>query len=406
MAKNPTAKTQTYLWTGLDSRKRKLSGEQDAPNQAFLKTVLGKQGINVTKIRRKPKQSSLFSKRITGKAVALATRQIATLINAGIPIAQSVAAVARSAESPKLSDILNKVRRDVESGISFSLSIRKFPTIFDRLYVSLVAVGEESGTLDRLMLKISSYLERIEEIKGKIKAAMFYPIMVLVVAVVIVAIMMLFVIPEFEKLFSSFGAGLPTLTQSMIDFSHWFQEWWFALFGAFIAGFFALRSVYKRSTKMQHTMDRIVLYLPIFGPILRKAVISRYCRTLATMFGAGVPLVEGLAAVAGAAGNRVYYDACYKIRQDVSSGRPLETSMAQTRLFPPMVLQMVATGEETGELETMLAKTADYFENEVNDAVDAMSSLIEPIMIVILGGIVGTIVVAMYLPIFKIAEAF
>lgn len=406
MAKNPSNKLQTYQWTGVDARKRKISGEQEAPSPAFVRTLLKRQGIQVTRVRKKAGRSVLFAKRITGKQVALATRQIATLISAGIPIAQSVAAVSRGVENPRLGEILDKIRREVEGGISLSNAIRKYPAIFDRLYVNLVSVGEESGTLDHLLQKISSYLERIEEIKGKIRAAMFYPIMVLVVAVAIVSIMLIFVIPEFEKLFSSFGAGLPTLTQSMIDLSHWFREWWYVFFVVLIIAFFSLRAMYKRSSRMQHMMDRIVLYLPIFGPVLRKAVIARYCRTLATMFGAGVPLVDGLAAVAGATGNRVYYDACYRIRRDVSTGRPLQAAMSQTRLFPPMVLQMVGTGEETGELESMLAKTADYFESEVNDAVDAMSSLIEPIMIVILGGIVGTIVVAMYLPIFKLASAF
>ena len=256
------------------------------------------------------------------------------------------------------------------------------------------------------MMKVASYLERIEEIKGKIKAAMFYPLMVIFVAITIIAIMMLFVIPEFEKLFNSFGAGLPTLTRFMLDCSRWFQEYWYFFMAYLAIGFIVLRYIYKRSAKMQFMMDRIILHLPIFGPVLRKATVARFCRTLATMFGAGVPLVDALGAVAGASGNQVYYNATYQIRRDVSTGRPLEASMAQTKLFPSMVLQMVATGEETGELESMLNKTSDYFENEVNDAVDAMSSLIEPIMIVLLGGIVGTIVVAMYLPIFKLAAAF
>ncbi len=406
MATNPSNRLQTYQWTGLDARKRTISGEQDAPNPQFLRNMLRRQGINVTRVRKKSGRSTLLARRITGKQVALATRQIATLISAGIPIAQSVAAVSRGIENPRLAEIFDKIRRDVEGGISMSHSIRKYPTIFDRLYVNLVSVGEESGTLDHLLQKVAAYLERIEEIKGKIKAAMFYPIMVLSVAVIIVAIMLIFVIPEFEKLFSSFGAGLPTLTQSMIDMSHWFREWWHVFFIGLIIGFFLLRYFYKRSTRAQHAMDRIILYVPVIGPILRKAVIARFARTLATMFGAGVPLVDGLAAVAGATGNRVYYDACQRIRRDVSTGRPLMTSMAQTRLFPPMVLQMVGTGEETGELESMLEKTADYFENEVRDAVDALSSLLEPIMIVILGGIVGTLVVAMYLPIFKLAAAF
>ncbi len=395
-----------WLWSGQDARNHQISGEQEGPNAAFVKAFLRRQGIQVKRVRKKPAASGLFSKRIKPKDISLVTRQIATLISAGIPIAQSISAIARGAENPKMLDLLNKIRRDVEGGLYFSAAIRKFPGYFDRLYVSLVAVGEESGTLDQLMLKVASYLERIEEIKGKIRAAMFYPVMVLFVAAAIITIMLLFVIPEFEKLFKGFGADLPTLTQTMMDASRWFQEWWYVFFVGITVLFMVTRYIYKRSSKLQHLMDRIILRLPVFGIILRKATIARFCRTLATMFGAGVPLFDALVAVAGASGNRVYYDATLQVRRDVSTGRPLEASMRQTKLFPSMVLQMVATGEETGELESMLNKTADFYENEVNEAVDAMSSLIEPIMIVILGSIVGTIVVAMYLPIFKMAAAF
>lgn len=406
MARNPNKNMQTYLWNGIDARKRVISGEQEAPNPAFVKALLRRQGITVTRVRKKPRQGGLLARPVRAKDIALITRQIATLIAAGIPIAQSIGAIARGVDNPRMNELLTSIRRDVESGLNFSSAIRKYPAHFDRLYVNLVAVGEESGTLDELMQKVASYLERIEEIKGKIRAAMFYPIMVLLVAVGIIAIMMLFVIPEFEKLFDSFGAGLPTLTRFMLDASEVFRQYWYMIFGLIAVTFVVLRYIYKRSSKMQHGMDRLILYLPVFGPVLRKATVARFCRTLATMFGAGVPLVDGLAAVAGASGNRVFYDATYRIRREVSTGRPLEAAMAQTRLFPSMVLQMVATGEETGELESMLNKTSDYFENEVNEAVEAMSSLIEPIMIVILGGIVGTIVVAMYLPIFKLAAAF
>ncbi|MFT5115576.1 MAG: type IV pilus assembly protein PilC [Parasphingorhabdus sp.] len=407
MAQNPRAKKfHTFVWTGVDGQNRQINGEQDGPNPNFIRALLRRQGISVKKIRRKPKQFILFQKRINTKDIAVVTRQISTLIAAGIPIAQSIGAIARGSDNPRMAGLLTSIRRDVESGHTFSTAIQKHPGYFDRLFVSLATAGEESGTLDGLMNKVAGYLERIEEIKSKVRAAMFYPIMVLFVAIAIIIIMLIFVIPEFEKLFSSFGAGLPTLTQWMLDASHWFQEWWLVFFIGVSALFTFTRWSYKRSSKAQHTFDRVILHAPIFGPILRKATVARFCRTLATMFGAGVPLVDALTAVAGASGNRVYYDATFRIRKEISTGRPLEICMAQTKLFPSMVLQMVATGEETGELENMLNKTADYFEDEVNNAVDAMSSLIEPIMIVILGGIVGTIVVAMYLPIFKLASAF
>jgi type IV pilus assembly protein PilC len=274
------------------------------------------------------------------------------------------------------------------------------------LYQNLVSAGEQSGTLDRLLDKIATYLEKMEAIKSKIKSAMFYPTAVLVVAVVVVSLLMIFVIPQFESLFNSFGTDLPTLTQLMVDTSEFFQAYWWVVFGSVIITVVVLSWLYRRSPKMQYTLDRILLKFPVIGVVLKKATIARFSRTLATMFGAGVPLVDALESVAGATGNRVYQNGVMDIRAQVSTGRPLEASMANTNLFPNMVLQMVSTGEESGELELMLDKVAEFYEREVDDAVEAMSSLIEPFMIVILGGIVGTIVVAMYLPIFKMAAVF
>lgn len=405
MARNP-ANVQVYKWTGVDARRRRVNGEQEAPSPAVVRAMLQRRGIRATRIRRKSGQGTLFQPRIKPKDIALVTRQVATLIIAGIPIAQSIGAVARGTENQRMVELLTRVRQDVEGGLTFSAAIQKYPRYFDRLYTSLAAAGEESGTLDRLMQKTADYLERMEEIRGKIRSAMFYPIMVLIVAMGVILVMLLFVIPEFEKLFGSLEGGLPALTRLLLDISAWFQEYWHLFLVGAASAFLLGQIFYRRSPKVQHLMDRIVLRVPIVGGLLKKAAIARFCRTLSTMFGAGVPLVDALVTVAGATGNRVYFDATHRIMREVSTGRPLETSMARTGLFPSMTLQMVATGEETGELEGMLDKTADYLENEVNDAVNSMSSLIEPIMIVLLGGIIGTIVVAMYLPIFKLAGTF
>jgi len=343
---------------------------------------------------------------VKAKDITFATRQLATMIGAGIPVAQSIEAIGRGHDNPSVQELLTSIRQDVESGTSLSQSMRRYPLHFDRLYTSLVAAGEESGTLDILLEKVATYKEKIEAIKSKIKSALLYPAAVLLVAIVVIAILLIFVIPQFEELFSSFGGDLPTLTRLIVDLSRWFQEWWWAFFAVLIGSIVGAVGAYRRSANLQFLMDRVALKLPLFGPLIQKAVVARYSRTLSTMFGAGVPLVDALESVAESTGNRVYRNAVLDIRNEVSTGRSLEVSMAQTDLFPNIVLQMVASGEESGELELMLMKIAEFYEREVDDAVDALSSLIEPIMIVILGAIVGTMVVAMYLPIFKMAAVF
>ena len=323
------------------------------------------------------------------------------MLGAGLPIAQSYKAIADGTDQPKIREIFSAIRLDVESGTALSEALQKYPRQFDALYTSLVAVGERSGNLDDLMDKVALYMENIEEIKAKVKGALWYPAAVLAVGFIVSVLLLVFVIPQFEDLFSSFGASLPALTAIVIELSQSFRELWLQIFAVIIGAIVMISMSYRRSEAMRHRVDRISLRLPVFGIILRKAAISRYARTLATMFGAGVPLVDGLESVAGATGNRVYSDACMSIREVVSGGQSLSSAMSQTGLFPAMVLQMTSTGEESGELETMLNKAADFYEREVREAVDNMSKLIEPIMISVLGGLVGTLVVAMYLPIFK-----
>lgn len=407
MARRATkVKLQQFVWEGKDSKGRDLKGENEAPNAAYVKSLLRRQGIRPSKVRRKPKPLFQMKKSVKAKDISFATRQLSTMIGAGIPVAQSLEAIARGHDNPSVQELLTSIRQDVESGTSLSQSMRRFPLHFDRLYTSLVAAGEESGTLDILLEKVATYKEKIEAIKSKIKSALLYPAAVLIVAVVVIAILLIFVIPQFESLFQGFGGDLPTLTRIIVDLSRWFQEWWWAFFGVMIGTIVGAIGAYRRSPRLQFLMDRVALKLPMFGPLIQKAVIARFSRTLSTMFGAGVPLVDALESVAEGTGNRVYRNAVLEVRNEVSTGRSLEVSIAQTGLFPTMVLQMISSGEESGELELMLMKIAEFFEQQVDDAVAALSSLIEPIMIVMLGAIVGTMVVAMYLPIFKMAAVF
>lgn len=407
MAKRAHARRlQQFVWEGTDGRGRRLKGDNEAPNAAYVKATLRRQGIRPTKVRKKSKNLFQIKRRITPKDIAFVTRQLATMIGAGIPVAQSIEALGRGHDNPSVQELLNGVRQEVESGTSLSDSLGRYPVHFDRLYTSLVAAGEQSGTLDILLEKVATYKEKIEALKSKIRSAMLYPAAVLSVAIVVVAILLIFVIPQFEALFQNFGGDLPTLTRMIVDFSRWFQEYWWLFGVGLVGGIVGLIFLYKRSDKMQFTLDRLLLRLPIFGVVIRKGIIARFARTLSTMFGAGVPLVDALETVALATGNRVYYQGVISVRNEVSTGRSLEVSMAETKLFPSMVQQMVSSGEESGELELMLMKVAEFYEREVDDAVAALSSLIEPVMIVILGIIVGTVVVAMYLPIFKMAAVF
>ncbi len=404
MAKQPKVRLNEFVWEGTDRKGKIVKGGQEAPNTAFIRTLLRRQGIKPKKIRRKPQP--LFAKSIKSKDLALSSRQIATMFAAGIPLAQCLNAIGRDGGHPKLYKLFTSIRQDVESGSSMSSSLIRYPQYFDRLFISLVRVGEQSGTLDKMLDKIALYLEKTEAIKGQIKSAMFYPIMVIFVTIVVVAIMLLFVVPQFEVLFKNVGSDLPLLTRWLVTISEWFQKWWWAFFIGSFGFFTGLTFFYKRSESLQYILHNLQLHIPGFGGTFKKAIIARIVRTLATMFGAGVPLVDALDSIAEVSGNKVYEKAMLQVRDDVSSGQSIERSMAQTELFPNMVLQMVSTGEESGELEGMLNKAADFYEQEVDNAVATIANLIEPIMIVILGGIIGTIVVAMYLPVFKLASAF
>lgn len=391
-----------FLWSGTDRRGQKVSGEMDAKGPAFVKQVLLRQGIIVRKVRKKPK--ALFGKGITPKDVSIASRQIATMLSAGISIAQAYKAIAAGSDHAKVREVFDAIRADVEGGTNLSEALAKYPKQFDSLYTSLVAVGERSGNLDDLMEKIATYKENIEEIKSKVKGALWYPAAVLVVGFAVTALLLTFVIPQFDSLFSSFGAELPALTQIIVTLSQAFRENVVMVFVTIIAAITIFVMAYRRSPRLRYNVDKLLLKAPIFGTIFQKAAISRFTRTMATMFGSGVTMVDGLESVAGATGNLVYAEASMAIREEVSGGQSLSVSMANTKLFPTMVLQMTSTGEESGELEKMLNKAADFYEREVREAVDNMSKLIEPIMITVLGGLVGTMVVAMYLPIFMMGS--
>ncbi|MEI2635269.1 MAG: type II secretion system F family protein [Methylotenera sp.] len=392
----------TYLWEGKDKKGKVIKGEMRAAGESFVGATLRRQGITVTKVK---KQSAFANKgKITDKDITLFTRQLATMMKAGVPLLQAFDIVGKGHSNPAVAKLLGDIKADVETGSSLSTSFRKYPLYFDNLFCNLVGAGEQAGILDSLLDRLATYKEKIQAIKGKIKSALFYPISIIVVAFVITAVIMIFVIPAFKDLFTSFGADLPGPTLAVMAISDIFVEWWWAIFGSIGFGLWFFFYTWKRSENMQATMDRLLLKLPIFGEIIRKATIARFARTLSTMFAAGVPLVEALDSVAGAAGNRVYYDATKRIQSEISTGTSLTVAMQNAEVFPNMVLQMTAIGEESGALDSMLSKVADFFEAEVDDAVDAMSSLMEPIIMVVLGVLIGGLVVAMYLPIFKLGS--
>lgn len=397
-------KEVTFAWEGTDKKGKKIKGEMKATGEAFVNATLRRQGINVTKVK---KQSGFGAKKgkVTEKDVTLFTRQLATMMKAGVPLLQSFDIVGKGHSNPAVTKLLNDIKSDVETGSSLSAAFRKYPLHFDALFCNLVGAGEQAGILDSLLDRLATYKEKILAIKGKIKSALFYPVSIIIVAFVITAVIMIFVIPAFKDLFSSFGANLPAPTLAVMAVSDFFVEYWWAIFGSIGGALWFFFYTWKRSEKMQATMDRILLKLPLFGDLVRKATIARFARTLSTMFAAGVPLVEALDSVAGASGNRVYYDATKKIQSEISTGTSLTVSMQNSEVFPNMVLQMVAIGEESGALDSMLSKVADFYEAEVDDAVDALSSLMEPIIMVVLGTLIGGLVVAMYLPIFKMGAA-
>ena len=392
----------TYLWEGKDKKGKVIKGEMRATGESLVNATLRRQGITVTKVK---KQSAFAKKgKITDKDITLFTRQLATMMKAGVPLLQAFDIVGKGHSNPAVAKLLGDIKADVETGSSLSTSFRKYPLYFDNLFCNLVGAGEQAGILDTLLDRLATYKEKIQAIKGKIKSALTYPISILVVAFVIVVIIMIFVIPAFKTLFEGFGADLPGPTLVVMAISDFFVSWWWAIFASIGGSLWFFFYTWKRSEKMQGTMDRLMLKLPIIGEIIRKATIARFSRTLSTMFSAGVPLVEALDSVAGAAGNRVYYDATKRIQSEISTGTSLTVAMQNSQVFPNMVLQMTAIGEESGALDSMLSKVADFFEAEVDDAVEAMSSLMEPVIMVVLGTIIGGLVIAMYMPIFKMGE--
>jgi type IV pilus assembly protein PilC len=398
-ARKSDVREHTFLWEGVDRNNRQVRGEMKAASETVVTSNLRRQGIRVTKIKR---QSFRGGKRVSERDVTFFTRQLATMLKAGVPLLQSFEIVARGHSNARFSRLMMDVKGRIEAGSSLADAFRQYPAHFDQLFCNLVAAGESSGMIDAILDRLATYKEKILALKSKIKSALFYPSAVVAVAIIVVWVIMIFVIPAFKEVFANFGASLPAPTQFVIDISDFVVSWWWAAFLAIGGGIFALTFMVKRSDTVRFTMDRLLLKLPIIGEILEKATIARWTRTLATMFAAGVPLVESLDAVAGAAGNKVYANATRRIQTDVSTGSSLTNAMTSTQLFPNMVLQMVQIGEESGSLDAMLTKVADFYEREVDDAVAALSSLLEPLIIVFLGVVVGGLVVAMYLPIFKL----
>ena len=400
--KDSGSKEQVYNWEGKDKSGKLVRGEMRAGGEAMIQATLRRQGILVTKVK---KRSFGRGGKVTEKDITLFTRQLATMMKAGVPLLQAFDIVGKGAANGAVSRLLGDIRLEVESGSSLNQAFRKYPQYFDQLFCNLVAAGEQAGILDNLLDRLATYREKILAIKGKIKSAMFYPIAVMVVAIVITAVIMIFVIPEFKKVFASFGADLPAPTVFVIAVSDAFVAYSYIIFGALFAAFSGFVYMLKRSLPLQIAVDRTMLKLPVLGEIIRKATIARWARTLSTMFAAGVPLVEALDSVGGAAGNHIYKTATKQIQSEVSTGTSLTVAMQNTAVFPVMVIQMASIGEESGQLDSMLSKVADFFEQEVDDSVEAMSSLLEPLIMVILGTLIGGLVVAMYLPIFKVAQS-
>lgn len=390
-----------FEWEGKDRNGKIVRGELRAGGEAMVSATLRRQGILVNKVK---KRRASGGSSIKQKDIAIFTRQLATMMRAGVPLLQAFDIVARGATNPRLTRLLNDIRQDVETGTSLSAAFRKHPMYFDALYCNLVEAGEAGGILEALLDRLAVYQEKTVAIKNKIKSALTYPIAVGVVAFIVVAVIMIFVVPAFEDVFKSFGADLPAPTLFIIAMSKIFVSYWWLIFGSIGGSVYFFLQSWKRSEKMQKRMDRLLLKVPVFGDLMYKSAIARWTRTLSTMFAAGVPLVEALDSVGGASGNAVFQEATEQIQRDVSTGAALTTSMQTTGIFPTMVLQMASIGEESGSLDHMLAKAAEFYEDEVDEAVKALSSLMEPFIIVILGGLIGGIVVSMYLPIFKLGQ--
>ncbi len=403
-AKQQPQKLQAYVWEGKDRKGSKTKGEINGSSMALVKAQLRKQGIVPDKVKKKPKPLFGGSKKITPFDIAMFTRQLATMMKAGVPLVQSFDIVTDGLENQGLRELVAAIRNDVASGTSFAGALKMHPKHFDDLYCNLVESGEKAGALEQMLDRIATYLEKTETLKKKVKKAMTYPIAVVVVALVVTAILLIKVVPQFESLFQGFGADLPVFTQFIISISEWMQAWWFIVLLGIVGFVFGFREAKRRSQKFSDAVDKYVLKLPIVGEILDKSAVAKFGRVLSTTFASGVPLVDALESVSGATGNAVFRDAVLKIRDDVSSGTQLQTSMKQTGVFPVMAVQLTSIGEESGNLDEMLEKVADHYEGVVDDMVDNLTTLMEPMIMAVLGVLVGGLIVGMYLPIFQMGQ--
>ena len=397
-------KLESYIWEGKDRKGNKTKGELTGANLALVKAQLRKQGIIPQKVRKKPKPLFGGSKKITPFDIAMLTRQLATMMKAGVPLVQSFDIVADGLENKGLQELVMSLRNDISSGTSFAGALRKHPKHFDELYCNLVDSGEKAGALEAMLDRVATYLEKTENLKKKVKKAMTYPIAVIVVAIIVTAILLVKVVPQFESLFQGFGADLPVFTQMVIHISEWLQSWWFAVLLGIVGFIFIFRESRRRSRAFSDLVDKYMLKLPIVGEILDKSAVAKFGRVLSTTFAAGVPLVDALDSVAGATGNAVYRDAILNIKTDVASGTQLQASMRQQDVFPVMAVQLTAIGEESGNLDEMLAKVAEHYESVVDDMVDNLTALMEPMIMAVLGVLVGGLIIAMYLPIFQMGQ--
>jgi type IV pilus assembly protein PilC len=401
MATAGNAKEQVFSWEGKDKTGKTVRGEMRAGGEAVVNVTLRRQGIMVTRVKKKVYRAG---KKISDKDITLFTRQLATMMKAGVPLLQAFDIVGKGHANPSVAKLILDLRADIETGTSLNMAFRKYPLYFDPLFCNLVAAGEQAGILEDLLTRLAIYKEKTLAIKAKIKSALTYPIAVLAVAFIVTAVIMIWVVPAFKEVFTSFGADLPAPTVFVMTLSEYFVNYWYIIFGSIFASLYFFFQSWRRSVKMQATMDRLLLKIPVFGDVIRKATVARWTRTLSTMFAAGVPLVESLDSVGGASGNNVYVEATKKIQTEVSTGTSLTVAMQNAEVFPSMVTQMVAIGEESGALDSMLGKVADFYEEEVDEAVSQLSSLMEPMIMVILGVLIGGLVVAMYLPIFKLGS--
>lgn len=407
MAKEAAKKLETFAWEGINKKGTPVKGVMEGRNLPLVKAELRRQGINPTKVKKKPKPlfgGASQKKKILTKDITIFARQLATMMSAGVPLVQSFEIVAKGHENPSMRALLLTVKGDIEGGSTLAESLAKHPKQFDSLFCNLVGAGEQAGILEDLLHRLATYMEKTEAIKSKVKKAMFYPVAVMIIAFIVTTILLIFVVPQFESMFKNFGGELPALTQLVVNLSIFFQNYWYIIFGGIISLAIIFKKAKEKSKQFNRFLDRLVLKLPIVGNILEKSVIARFARTLSTMFAAGVPLVEAMETVAGTVGNSLYGEAVLVMRDEVATGQQLTISMRQRELFPNMVLQMVSIGEESGSLDGMLSKVADFYEEEVDDAVDGLSSLLEPLIMAFLGVIIGGLVIAMYLPIFKMGE--